>query len=303
MRTILCVFAAVVTVISALPVRACDACGCGAGGMYFGLMPQLSRNAVGTRYRSASYDTHMQSARFRTREHFQTAELWARYYITPSLEIQAVLPYGFYEQSLVAQTKALSGIADAVAIANVAVITPEQSELEDVLLHSVFAGGGLKVPLGRYRYGDGVNEVANPAFQLGTGSIDFIASARYNLRYNDVGVTADVLMRFPTENSRGYRFGNAQVFTVAGFYSAAVATSVRLVPSAGVILEHAAVDILGGGVVDNTGGSALFGSLGMDVMIESIAVGVSAAFPVSGSYGSGVVLPDSRLSAHLSFLW
>ncbi len=48
-------------------------------------------------------------------------------------------------------------------------------------------GGGVKAPTGKFRYVDDGTEVANANFQLGTGSVDFMLNAIYNVRPQQVG--------------------------------------------------------------------------------------------------------------------
>lgn len=81
--------------IDASQLQACDLCGCANGGSFFGILPQSHRQFVGLRYRYSSYESHLNSVNLRTKEVFQSTELWGRFYPLKRMQVIAFLPFNF----------------------------------------------------------------------------------------------------------------------------------------------------------------------------------------------------------------
>ncbi|MCY7351019.1 MAG: hypothetical protein LH606_10160 [Cytophagaceae bacterium] len=168
--------------LSPLSSLACDICGCGAGSSFLGIMPQTGRSFLGLRYRVKSYDSHLNSQRLQTREVYQSAELWARWYPARRWQILAFLPVNANRQETTDGTHTRKGLGDAILMAHYNLVNTALDTVARKVDHNLLIGGGVKLPTGQFRYEADGSEVANPNFQLGTGSTDALFNIIYTLR-------------------------------------------------------------------------------------------------------------------------
>src|SRR5690554_4646258 len=159
--------------------RACDVCGCANSGSYFGLMPQSHKSIIGVRYNYLNFDTHPDNKILATKERFNVAELYGRFFPVKRVQVMAFVPYRFDEQVTSAITKRNSGLGDITALASYNVFNSlMDGESGGDLTHSLMVGGGIKLPTGKFSFDENDPlQVANANFQLGTGSTDFILNA------------------------------------------------------------------------------------------------------------------------------
>lgn len=286
-----------------LDLFACDICGCGAGSYYIGLMPQFHKNFVGLRYRYSVFDSHLgrssQGSVFATQEIFRTTEIWGRFYPHQKVQILAFLPYQFNSQVENGTTKNLQGIGDAVVIANYQIF----STLYDttVFKHSLWLGGGVKLATGKYQYNEVDNQqVANPNFQLGTGSNDFLLTANYMMRYRKFGFNADISYKINTKNNQSYLFGNRLSWSLQAFCIRRLG-SLGFMPSAGFYFENSSTDLKKGYLIENTGGSLLATSLGLNVLFKDFSLGINYQNPLIQNLADGQIKAKGRLLLQLTF--
>ncbi|GAB3554684.1 hypothetical protein [Spirosoma fluminis] len=289
-----------------LSTFACDLCGCSNGGSFFGILPQGHRGFLGVRYRYNSYNSHLNSLNLSSREQFRTAELWGRFYPFKRVQVLAFVPYQFSQQTMLktgAETP-LRGLSDISALAHYNLIN---TFIDDSTVHAVnhnlLVGGGVKLPTGRFRYNENsLLDVANPNFQLGTGSTDWIANLIYTARYKNWGVNTDVSYRVTTTNPNGYRFGNrvnasASVFYLSGLGGRAI------MPNAGLFVEQAGHDTRDGVMNKQTGGYATYLNLGTEVYLTKLSMGVSYRHPVSQHLSAGELQANDQITTHITFLF
>jgi len=282
---------------------ACDVCGCGAGSYYIGLMPQFHKNFVGMRYRYSVFDSHLgrssQSNVFATQEIFRTTEIWSRFYPHQKVQILAFLPYHSNTQIESRVAKNLQGIGDVMTIANYNVFNTLYDTT--VFKHSLWLGGGVKLATGKYKYNQADNrQVANPSFQLGTGSNDFLLTANYLIRYRKFGVNADISYKINTQNSQNYRFGNRLSSNLQAFYIRQIG-SFGIMPSGGFYFEKSATDVKNNYLVENTGGSLLAASLGIDLFFKKLSCGFNFQSPISQNLADGQINASNRFLANFTF--
>ena len=289
--------------LSPLTALACDICGCGAGSSFVGLLPQAGRGFVGMRYRTRAYDSHLNSRVLQTRETYQSAELWARIY--PALRVQVLLflPINHNRQQTADGTFTRRGLGDATVLAHYNLLNTALDTLRRTVDHNLLLGGGVKLPTGPYRYDlADASEVANPNFQLGTGSTDALFNAIYTLRYRQWGWNWDLTYRLTTANANAYRFGHRQTVATSVFFLKK-SEKMTLMPNAGFLLEAAARDVDRGKPNGNTGGYVAFGSVGLETYVGRFTAGVSAQVPVTQCLAAGQIRADSRAMAHLTVLF
>lgn len=292
--------------LTSWPTPACDLCGCSNGGSFFGILPQGHRGFLGVRYRYNAYNSHMSSLNLSSREQFRTAELWGRFYPAKRVQVMAFVPYQFSQQTLLktGDSTPLRGLSDVSALAHYNLIN---TFMDDSIVHSVnhnlLVGGGIKLPTGRFRYDENsLSDVANPNFQLGTGSTDWILNAIYTARYKNWGANADMSYRLTTTNPDNYRFGNRVNASASVFYLASMGSR-SIMPNAGVFVEQAGHDIRDGVMNKQTGGYATYLNLGTEVYLNKLSLGISYRQPVAQYLSEGELRANAQLSTHVTFLF
>ena len=294
--------------LAGLPALSCDLCGCSNGGSFFGILPQGHRGFLGVRYRYASYNSHLGSLNLSTREQFRTAELWGRFYPARRMQVLVFVPYQFSQQTMLktGEVTPLRGLSDVSALAHYNLIN---TFMDDSIVHKVnhnlLVGGGVKLPTGRFRYDENnLSDVANPNFQLGTGSTDWLLNAIYTARYKNWGANADVSYRITTTNPNGYRFGNRLNASASVFYlTGSGMGKLSIMPNTGVFVEQAGHDVRSGVMNKQTGGYATYINIGTEVYLSKLSLGFSYRKPVSQYLSQGELRANAQLSTHVTFLF
>lgn len=216
----------------------------------------------------------------------------------------AFVPYRFDEQVTSAVTKRNSGPGDITALANYSVFNGlMDGESSSAFTHSFLAGGGIKLPTGRFRYNENDPlQVANANFQLGTGSLDFILNAFYTLNWKKWGLSANVSRKFNTKNAEGYRFGN-QLYGTADLFHTFSLGKLSLMPSIGLYGEYSGHGRQNDLVLDITGGTIVNGSAGLNLFAEKWMLGITAQKPIHQKSASGHVFLRDRFQVQLGFLF
>ncbi|GAB3728558.1 hypothetical protein [Spirosoma lituiforme] len=292
--------------LSTLSGQACDLCGCSNGGSFFGILPQGHRGFLGVRYRYNTFNSHLNSLNLSSREEFRTAEVWGRFYPAKRVQVMGFIPYQFSQQTMLksGSVTPLRGLSDITALAHYNVINTFMDDTTvHMVNHNLLVGGGVKLPTGRYHYDENsLLDVANPNFQLGTGSTDWIANVIYTARYKNWGLNADVSYRMTNTNANGYRFGNRLNTSASFFYSGALG-SWSVMPNAGVFLEQAGHDVRAGVTNRQTGGYAAYLNVGTELYLSKLSVGVSYRRPVSQYLSDGELQANAQLTTHITFLF
>ena len=266
---------------------ACDVCGCALGGNYYGLLPLNNKNFVGLRWSQAKFYAHMNHhSEYLPEEYsfdtYHKAELWGRFNLTDRLQVFAFVPYNYNRMEGNLQETRTSGLGDITLIANYRLL--ETTDDSEPFKHLLMLGGGVKLPTGKNDHMDGGVPI-NPNFQLGSGSIDFLMSAVYTLRYEKIGLNIETGYKINTRNDDAYRFGNQFNLASHFFYSKSVG-AVSFLPNAGLYYESAARHRDRRSIVTNTGGTALFASGGMETYVANFSIGVNYKYPLQQQYNS-----------------
>jgi hypothetical protein len=284
--------------------RACDICGCSAGGSYFGILPRFGKHFVGVRYQySAFSSTHPPTGSespSSSQEWFQTGELWGRYVIHPRLQLFAFLPYHHFERHADQKMTTVDGLGDASLVANWMVFNTGDS-LYHNWKQAFQIGGGVKLPTGQHLI---VREglLLNPNLQPGTGTYDFPLNAIYTLRHKKWGMNTELQYRMNGVNKNGYQFGNRASTALQLFYWHNL-KKCALLPQAGITGEFAQADQKNKIAQDNTGGQAVYATAGVNIYFRRIAVGMNVNQPVYQHLGNGNVHAFTAAAATLSFLF
>lgn len=267
--------------------NACDVCGCKLGGVYFGILPMNNSHFVGLRYSQAafkasiSYGNSQYISNEFSSDTYHRVDLLGRYSISPKLQVSFMLPYLMNEMNGSHQQVQSNGMGDPMVLVHYNVLNTANNGVS-FWQHSLLLGGGIKMPLGEYQKEDkGV--IINRNFQLGSGSLDYLLSLNYTLRYQKTGVNVESAYKINTENSQSYRFGN-QLNASAYLFQWIETPQIAFLPFAGVYYEQAAKHSNNTIEQLNTGGSALFGTFGLQVFRNNLSLNFLYQLPWQQNY-------------------
>ncbi len=292
--------------LASLKGMACDVCGCKLGGLYFGILPQYNTHFIGVRYSQATFRSSLQyNSDYledeSSQDTYQRIDLMGRYSLSKKFQLNFLLPYMQNNMEGTHQDVTSSGIGDPVVL-----VYYNPVNTGEVLFkrwkQSLLVGGGLKLPLGAYRKEDG-GKIINRNFQLGSGSLDYLLSANYTLRYKEWGINLESSYKFNTSNKLGYKFGNQLNASSYLFYYVQT-PQVSFVPYAGVFFEKAGTHLDGKITQANTGGSATFGTLGTQVFRNNLTLTLQYQHPMAQHYRTdrvSTIETGSRFTVGLLF--
>lgn len=292
--------------VAAMPVytSACDICGCGVGTSYFGLMPQMHQNLVGLRWRESSFRSSSLHDGGSSRDFFRSLELTARYYPARRWQITAFVPMNFNYRETDERIQHQSGLGDAAMVANFSLWTRRSSNAAGApVRHLLLLGGGAKLPTGHFREANGSHGEALPNFQLGTGSVDFLASLGYTLRHPRWGLHAESGVKINTPNPDDYRFGhrlNGQAF---GFAVVNLSERSYLMPMFGGYAEASQIDRKEGRRQSETGGHLVNAIAGAELFVRQMSVGAQLQWPLAHDLAEGAVEAGPRFSVNAAYLF
>ncbi|MGB4772311.1 MAG: transporter [Chitinophagaceae bacterium] len=295
------------SLIVSTKVNACDICGCGVGNNYIGILPEFRKHIVGLRYRSNSMWTHLgvggANTYLTTRERYRTFEAWGGWTINDKFRVMATIPYHFIDKENQGTTVSKAGIGD-VSISGFYQLVNNRHMLtsSSLIVQSLWLGGGVKLPTGKYNPDDNRNTAKNSnLFQLGTGSVDLNLSGMYDLRIQDMGVNIAANYRMTTANRYNYKYGNKVNVNAQLYYKFRPSMQFSIAPNAGIQFENASLDTDKGFKVTVSGGNLTLGTIGLEGGIGSIAFGANYQFPLSQNLASGIVKANDRLMIHVGF--
>jgi hypothetical protein len=294
----------IISFLFSLNTSACDVCGCGNGSSFFGILPQSHFKFGGLRYQTKTFESHFNSNLLRTEENFQSIEPWLRLY--PIKKTQLILMGSVHSntQTIMAsgERKTLSGIGDLSALAHYNVVNTFFDSTAHTLDHIWLLGGGIKLPTGKFDYTMSQDEVANPNFQLGTGSVDYIINSIYTVRKNNIGLNLDLSYKINGTNRNHYKFANKSRVIVNGFMQL-TAGDFTFLPNLGVLGEYNGHDKQNG--IDNqfSGGYLTTAMLGSEVYYKKITAGFSLQKPLAQDLSGSQLKLRNSFMCHLTLLF
>lgn len=298
-----------IAVVLALPMfsSACDICGCGVGNSYIGILPDFYKKIFGVRYRYNSLLTHIgaggATTYLTTAEMYRTVELWGGYNIGSKFRIMVAVPYSFNERLNQGITRSKNGLGDVSAAGYFQAISNRKVIFSNKLLvQSLWIGGGVKLPTGKYNPSDksAANENTN-LFQLGTASTDFTINAMYDIRLQDAGLNIASAYKINTANKYDYKYGDKLTINGEAYYKFRIKNKVTIAPNTGIQYEKSQKDTDRKFGVDISGGYLLSGTAGVETSFKKISIGGNYQIPLSQNLGSGFVKANNRFMVHISF--
>ncbi|MES2829321.1 MAG: transporter [Bacteroidota bacterium] len=293
-------------IIGMLTAKACDICGCGAGSYYLGILPEYNKRFIGLRYQYKTLVTHLGPSGERSPitadERYQSTELWAGWNIGNRFRVLTFIPYNFNSRKSQTGNGRKYGLGD-IAINGYYKLLENTSTLNDrLLVQSLWIGGGVKVPTGRYSAEERMAVQESPNnFQLGTASTDFTINAAYDVRYNDLGINANIAYKMNTENRDHYRYGNKFTANILLYHKFRIANRLTVSPNIGGLYETATKDVEDGIYrIDVSGGYSSSVVAGAEVALTKLSFGANYQMVASQDLAGGRARAGNRLMVHVS---
>ncbi|WP_425077018.1 hypothetical protein [Psychroserpens sp. S379A] len=289
-------------------VYACDLCGCSttSGSTSFGDLSMS--NFVGLRYIHQSFESRdgIFEDSPKSKERFNTYQLWGTVPINDSFYMSAVVPFQDLTRDFQDRSEQISGLGDINVMGwyrfkfykkkkeGVVDFNTDRERSDHVLN----IGLGVKFPTGEFE--EKLTNKVNPGFQVGTGSLDVFPTLMYGFSKNNIGVIANMSYYFKSENKNDYKFGNQFSYATSLFYNFKVKlTSIK--PFVGV----------SGDVYDsieqfdeelkNTDGSIFNASVGSEFTKGKFLLGAKYTLPLKQNLLNGDVESKQQLSLYLNF--
>lgn len=260
---------------------ACDVCGCSLSGLYFGYVSMQNRHFIGLKYSSASFKAFIDNDDYYYEDEYshdiyQRFDLTGRFRFSRKFEVRYVLPFISNHMEGSHQNVRSSGIGDPMVVGYYSVFNT--SENMEGIIHSLSLGAGLKLPVGEFKKTD-EGEIINRNFQLGSGSLDYILSTNYMVRFGKYGANLESSYKLNSVNSLDYRFGN-QANLAVNVYRYLETSTVSVLPFAGAFYENGNYHYNQGIREANTGGKSLLATLGAQVFFKGITLNAQYQIPV-----------------------
>ena len=294
------------TIFAVAELKACDICGCGVGSYYLGILPEYNKRFLGLRYQYKSLRTHLDpfgaNTPLTTNETYQSAELWGGINFGSKFRVLAFVPYNFNRRESQASTGHKNGLGDIALMGYYKIFDNMGTVGERLLVQSLWVGAGVKVPTGKYEPAERVAVSESPNnFQLGTASTDFTVNAAYDVRWNDLGINANLNYKINTENKHNYRYGNKFTSNVLAYYKFRVAHKVTVAPNVGLLYETAQKDVEDRKYdVDVSGGHSLSVVAGLEMGMKGISLGANYQNVRSQDLAGGRAYAGNRVMVHMS---
>lgn len=286
--------------------RACDICGCGVGSYYLGILPEYNKRFIGLRYQHKILVTHLGPFGERTPltadETYQSAELWGGWNIGSRFRMLAFVPYNFNKRSSQEATGTKDGLGDIAIMGYYKLFDNMGTAAERMLIQSLWIGAGVKVPTGKYEPAERLAVQESPNnFQLGTASTDFTLNAAYDIRWNDLGLNANVSYKINTENRHEYRYGNKFTSNVLVYHKFRIANKLTVAPNLGILYETADKDVESRKYdVAVSGGYSLSAVGGLEFSMKGLSFGANYQNVREQDLAGGRARAGNRFMVHMS---
>lgn len=290
-----------------LSTKACDICGCGVGGYYIGILPDFNKTVFGIRYRHNHLRTHIgaggESSYLTTDETYRTAELWGGWSLGKKFRMMGYLPVSFNEKHNQGETYHKTGMGDIGLQGYYNLLNRRKTYGEKLLVQTLWAGVGVKLPVGKYDNSKAVeNSAGANLFQLGTGSVDFTLNAMYDIRLQDLGLSVVSSYKINTANRYDYQYGNKFSLATQLYHKWRVKNKYSIAPNAGLSYETAKRDLNHEVKTDVSGGHLVLAGGGCEISMGKWAVGANFQLPVQQNLANGFVKAGNRGMLHVSIV-
>ena len=297
-------------IASAYTTFACDICGCGVGTYYMGILPDFNKRFVGLRYQSRPLTSHLGPGGERTPltadETYQSMELWGAWNFGTRWRAMAIVPYNFNRREIPGsgETGTKNGVGDIAVMGYYKLFERLAGTSDKILVHSLWAGVGVKTPTGQYDNSERTNAASQDSpnnFQLGTASTDFMANLAYDIRLMDLGLNVNTTYKINTENRYDYRYGNKFTANALLYYKFNIRNQLRIAPNAGILYETQEKDeTMRRYPVAQSGGNATTAVFGLELNAGRWSAGANHQAVIDQHLAGGRVSAGNRWMTHVS---
>ena len=195
----------------------------------------------------------------------------------------------------------VNGIGDPIVMAKYHLI---RTSFEDKINHRVTLGSGLKIPFGSYDFNNNGKKVEHD-IQAGTGTLDFVFSIDYLLKYKKIGLLFNTNYKANTMNkSVDYIFGNTYNNTLNLFYMKKLGEKSSLLPYIGSYAEFAGIDIENKKYEVNSGGKVVFGTIGLQFFCYQFKIEAMYQHAISNKLNGSLQLETrNRMQTGITYLF
>lgn len=213
----------------------------------------------------------------------------------------------------------ISGFGDLSVIANYRLINTKigsDSLAKNKLMHRLTVGTGVELPTGSYNKQSVVGYettfspstiIGKPKFELdphlqaGTGSINYIFMLEYLVKMNRLGLNTNISYKIFNENSNQFKFANRYNFNSSLFYLVTLNEKVKMLPYLGVNYEMSYYDNDNGMDLFDSGGEAVFLSVGLNFLIKNIGIDFTYFKPIYQNLFGYQPSNKTRIIAQLTY--
>jgi hypothetical protein len=292
-------------------VNACDFCNC-----YVSINPLLKKNFVGVRYHFSPYSlNNLTESEIRNlnlnKKDFQELksiyELHGQFYPIKKLQVLVMMPYVVNSENVFensepsnehthepSQTSThthtptsakensftrhiVTGIGDPIVLTNYN-IYDKQGNDTFLTSHSLFIGGGIKVPIGRYQIAE-LSESHERLHLPGTGSFDYLLNINYIVKRKLTGVSINSNYLIAGTNNQQYKYGN-RFNGKASVFREFKRGYLYIFPNIGPYIEIADKDAYNHVVESNTGGMILNSQAALDIYYKNFSLNIEFQLPI-----------------------
>lgn len=280
---------------------ACDICGCGVGSYYIGLLPDFKKRFGGIRYQYKGLKTHIgqdgSTSYLSSDETYQTIDIWGAWNIGRKFRIMGFIPFNMNHRISSGSSAYKSGFGD-IALNGYYQLFNSRNTIHGnkLLVHSLWMGLGIKLPSGTYNPDD-KNPVqgSQNSFQLGTGSVDGMLNAMYDIRIQDLGFNLNSSYKFNTSNKYDYTYGNKFTVNSLFYYKIRAGKNLTIAPNAGCMFEQSAKDKnKNSNMVYESGGQLLMGTIGAEFSWGKFGIGGNVQTPLHQDLAGNTVRAKPR---------
>lgn len=285
----------------------CDLCSCSTSSGSFGFGTLNNANFIGVRYIYQNFESRngIFENSPRSREAFNTYQLWAQIPVGDKYFISGNLPYQDLTRTIANTTESIRGIGDSSVMGwyklrlykkqNDSVNFDMKREASG---HSLLFGAGVKLPTGKFE--EALTDNVNPGFQVGTGSFDGVFSVGYNYGADTFGVNTLISYYVKGENKNEYQFGN-QLSYSANVFTAFKYEKMNIMPFVGLSGDTYGKITQYGETLEDTDGEILNAAIGSEVILKNIILGANYTLPVRQNLFGGNVQSKNRVSIYVNF--
>lgn len=245
---------------------------------FFSTQSQLAtQGAYGTMHVPEESDVYQVAEHADDFERYETWEVRANVRVLKNVNLQAILPIRkntVYYAEVYHLPKPQKDTTFTVSGPGDLLLTADYiyNFTTGPLKHILRPGAGIKLPTGVHNKMVTTEEKYDPDLQPGTSAFSYLAKINYTLLLNEqIGLDQSLSHQWMQEGSNGYRFGDQFNYSGSVFYVLRPGM-VQVVPRLGTYYESASRSAQDGVEMQQTGGKALFGQAGVDVVLKKFTL-------------------------------